>query len=60
MIVLPAWTDDEMSASAVNRAEEYMDGVPRSLRMETFEEERCAQNLHIGRHDKVPALLDHR
>lgn len=58
MVTLPAWTDDEMFSAAVESASEHMEAVPSSLRMETFEEGRCVQIMHVGKADDVPGLLE--
>nr|WP_321360401.1 GyrI-like domain-containing protein [uncultured Hyphomonas sp.] len=58
MITLPAWTDEKMFAAAVETAREYMESVPASLRMETFEEGRSVQIMHVGKAGEIPALLE--
>jgi len=58
MITLPAWTGKEMFASAVAAACNQMDDLPKTLRMETFEEGLCAQIMHVGSPHKLPRLLE--
>ncbi|MEE9330455.1 MAG: GyrI-like domain-containing protein [Parvularculaceae bacterium] len=58
MITLPAWTDEEMFATAIETAAEHMEEVPTSLRMETLEEGRSVQIMHVGTADEIPALLE--
>lgn len=58
MVVLPDWVDDEMFAQAVAEARGQVDEVPESLRLEKFAEGRCAQIMHFGRQQEVPATLE--
>ncbi|MCU7936642.1 MAG: GyrI-like domain-containing protein [Candidatus Thiodiazotropha sp. (ex Dulcina madagascariensis)] len=58
MITLPVWADGNMFANAVAQAKKQMDEVANSLRMESFSEGRCAQIMHVGRAQAIPALLE--
>lgn len=58
MITLPIWTDATMFSKAVAQAKDQMDAIPASVRMEYFEEGRCAQIMHVGRTNDIPATLE--
>lgn len=58
LITLPVWADEEMFSKAVARTKEQTDEIPRSLRMETFKEGKCAQIMHTGPTEGIPALLE--
>ncbi len=58
MICLPGWIDKTAFSDAVVQAKEEMDAVPNAIRMETFNEGQCAQIMHVGREQDVPALLE--
>ena len=58
MVTLPEWTDEAMFADAVAQARRQPGGVPDTLRMELFEEGRCAQIMHVGRPDSISGRLD--
>lgn len=58
MITLPAGTDEEVFSAAVETAAKHMEEVPSSLRMETFEEGKSVQIMHVGTADQIPTLLE--
>lgn len=58
MVTLPAWIDEAAFADSVAKARQHMDAVPPTLRFARFAEGRCAQILHVGTSDDIPALLD--
>lgn len=58
MITVPSFTDEAMFSDAVARAREQLGDLPDTLRMESFEEGRCAQIMHVGPAQDVPTLLE--
>lgn len=57
MVTLPAWIDAAALDRSITEAREHMDAVPASLRFERFAEGLCAQIMHVGPTNDVPALL---
>ncbi len=58
LITLPVWADEEMFSNAVAQTKGQMDEVPNTLRMETFSEGQCAQIMHVGQAQDIPALSE--
>ncbi|MFZ1682312.1 MAG: GyrI-like domain-containing protein [Rhizobiaceae bacterium] len=58
MVTLPAWADADTLAASVATAREHMDAAAPSPVFERFAEGRCAQILHVGRTDDIPAMLE--
>lgn len=56
MIPAPPWAREDMYAPAVKKAEEKLGPAPESLRLCTLEEGRCAQILHVGPPEELPAV----
>ncbi len=48
MIVTADWVDKEMLGEAVAKAEKKMGEAPKSLRLESYDEGRSVQIMHIG------------
>lgn len=57
MVTLPAWIDAAALDRSIAEAREHMDAVPASLHFERFAEGLCAQIMHVGPTNDVPALL---
>jgi len=48
MIVVADWVDKEMFDDAVAKAEKKLGETPKSLRLESYDEGKCVQIMHIG------------
>lgn len=57
MIVLADWVDDEMFGEGINKAKTKLGEVPETLCMESFDEGKCVQIMHIGPYsDEAPTI----
>jgi hypothetical protein len=53
MIMVPEWTTHEMVTAAVSAGDE----LPRPVRLQTLDEGRCVQALHVGPFDDEAGIL---
>ena len=57
MIVLADWVKGDMFASAVAQAKIELGEAPETLRLERFDEGKCAQIMHVGPNEQETAVL---
>lgn len=57
MILQPDWISREMVDAAVAKARAKLGEPPASLRLETLEEGRCVQTMHVGSYDDEGPVL---
>ncbi len=58
LVTLPVWADEAVFQEAVQSATSRMEAVPETLRREVLTEGRCAQILHVGTQEDIPAKLE--
>lgn len=51
MIMQPDWISIEMLAAGIEKAKKKLGEPPESLRLESFDEGKCVQIMHIGSYD---------
>ena len=57
MIVIPDWVDGKMFAQAVAKSEKRLGKAPEGLRLESFNEGKCVQIMHVGPYSEEPLIL---
>ncbi len=57
MILIPDWLDETTVDAALEKAATKNASVPQRVRVETLDEGRCIQTLHIGSFDEEASVL---
>jgi len=58
LVTLPIWADEAVFHSAVQSVKSRLEEIPDTLRREVLTEGRCAQILHVGTPEEIPAKLE--
>jgi hypothetical protein len=58
MVVFIDWITDEHFQEAVAKVEEKLGPPPKTFRLETLQEGRCVQIMHVGDYAQVSSICD--